>query len=165
MGKAHSAVVIFALAGLSACGFQLRSDVDLSEALGVTRLTIVDEFSPFARQLRRSLQRSGVELAEEPGQPAIDIDVSVNRVTREILTIGDTARVREYRISHRVEFRVLSASGEEILPLQILQQSRDLSFDEGELLAATREEEFVREELSRILVRLVIQRLTLLESS
>ena len=150
---------------LSACGFQLRSDVALSEVLGPTRLTVVDEFSPFARQLRRSLQRSGVSLVEEAGQAAGSIDVSLNKVNRDILTIGDTARVREYRITHRVEFSVISAAGDELLPLQTLEQSRDLSFDEGELLAATREEEFVREELSRNLVRLVLQRLSQVESS
>lgn len=162
MVKNLSIVLLLTLICLSACGFQLRSDVDLSQVLGVTRLSIVDEFSPFARQLQRSLQRSGVELLDQPGAAASNIDVSVNRVTREILTIGDTARVREYRINHQVAFRVLNASGEEILPLQVLQQTRDLSFDEGALLAATREEEFVREALSRNLVRLVVQRLSMM---
>ena len=164
MAKKRLLKLLLMLVYLSACGFQLRSDVALSQVLGVTRLSIVDEFSPFARQLRRSLQRSGVELVNQPGPATSNIDVSVNRVTREILTIGDTARVREYRISHQVAFRVLNASGGEILPLQVLQQSRDLSFDEGALLAATREEEFVREALSRQLVRLVVQRLSMLEA-
>ena len=164
MRRLNSPLVILLLICVSACGFQLRSDAALAEKLGTTRLSVVDEFSPFARQLKRSLQRSGVELIEVPDRDAGLIDVSVNRVKREILTIGDTARVREYRVSHDVEFRVLNASGEEILPLQVLQQSRDLSFDEGELLAATREEEFIREELSGNLVRLVVQRLSLLDT-
>ena len=164
MRRLNSPLVILLLICVSACGFQLRSDAASAEKLGTTRLSVVDEFSPFARQLKRSLQRSGVELIEVPDRDAGLIDVSVNRVKREILTIGDTARVREYRVSHDVEFRVLNASGEEILPLQVLQQSRDLSFDEGELLAATREEEFIREELSRNLVRLVVQRLSLLDT-
>ena len=164
MRRLNSPLVILLLMCLSACGFQLRSDAALADKLGATRLSVVDEFSPFARQLKRSLQRSGVELIEVPDRDAGLIDVSVNRVKREILTIGDTARVREYRVSHDVEFRVLNASGEEILPLQVLQQSRDLSFDEGELLAATREDEFIREELSRNLVRLVVQRLSLLDT-
>jgi len=165
MGTLHRVVILILLICLSACGFQLRSEVALAEVLGATHLTIVDEYSPFARQLQRSLQRSGVELVDQPGEAARHIDVAVNRVNRDILTIGDTARVREYRISHRVEFRVLDASGAQVLPLQVLEQRRDLSFDEGELLAASREEEFVREELSRNLVRLVVQRLSLLESS
>ncbi len=165
MGRLRTVLFMLLLISLSACGFQLRSDASLPDVLGATRLIVTDQFSPFARQLQNSLRRAGVNLVAAAGQQQSSINVTVNRVSTEILTIGDTARVREYRITHRVEFTVLNAVGVAILPLQVLQQSRDLSFDEGELLAATREQEFVRDELSRNLVRLVVQRLGLLEST
>ena len=149
---------------MSGCGFALRSDVHLADNLGETALTVVDEFSPFARQLRRSLERSGVVLVDSPTATTTRLDVSVNEVTREILTIGDTARVREYRIRHLVQFQVTGADGQQLLALQTLEQSRDLSFDEGEVLAATREEEFIREELSRNMVRQVMRQLSLVGS-
>jgi LPS-assembly lipoprotein len=164
MAKCQAIVLVVIVLGLSACGFQLRSEADLAGLLGSTRLTVVDEFSPFARQLQSSMRRSGIDLVAEQGEPESIINVTANQVSREILSIGDTARVREYRIGHRVEFVVLNAEGEILLAPQVLEQSRDLSFDEGELLAATREEEFVRAELAKNLVRLVMQRLGMLDS-
>ena len=175
-------VILFLLSSimlLSACGFQLRGDYELDTRLGNTWLQINDEYSSFSRKLSRSLERAGVTLVAAPELADSIIEVSKAEYSREVLTIGNDARVREFRLQLEVEFRVMpayteaaQASAETIesetptprLDTQILRQERDLRFDAGRVLATSREEEFMREDMDTTLVRLFMQRLGQLES-
>lgn len=163
------------LVALSACGFQLRGDYALDNKLGKTWLQTVDEYSSFSRKLSRSLERAGVNLVSSPELAESIIELSKAAYTREVLTIGNDARVREFRIQLEIEFRVLpgklnqteTADTEEVLPrldTQLLRQQRDLRFDAGRVLATSREEEFMREDMITTSVSLFMQRLGQLEA-
>lgn len=145
----------FVLAG---CGFQLRGEVNLPEAMANTQLQVQDPYSQFARRLEVLLVNSGTRISNSEQATAI-LEVPVNRVYKEILTVGDNARVREFRVRHEVQFRLLDSEGQEIIPLQRLEQSREISFDEQEILASAREEEFLRKDLADNLARLALRRL------
>jgi len=180
---------IFLLQALAACGFQLRGDYDLDTRLGKTRLQLPDPNSDFARKLERSLERAGVQLVTDEQADSI-IDVSKANFTREVLSIGNDARVREFRLQLEVEFSVLDdrqatavtptdepkkATGDKTtdidtveatairLSKQVLKQQRDLRFDAGRVLATSRESEFLQEDMSEVLVSLFLQRLAQLE--
>ncbi len=168
-------LLVASLVLLSACGFQLRGDYALDNKLGATWLETVDEYSSFSRKLNRSLERAGVNLVSSPELAESIISVSKAAYTREVLTIGNDARVREFRIQLEIEFRVLpgklnqteTAEAEAIPPrldTQILRQQRDLRFDAGRVLAASREEEFMREDMITTSVSLFMQRLGQLEA-
>jgi len=73
--------------------------------------------------------------------------------------VGDNARVREYRVTYTVKFRVTDTEGHEIIPTQTMRQSREISFDEQKILAASREQEYLKEDLAETLARLLVQRL------
>ena len=77
----------------------------------------------------------------------------------DVLTIGDNARVREYRISHTVRFRLLDADGAVLVDWQDLRQAREVSFDEQRILAGSREQEYLKKELADTLSRLLVARL------
>ena len=87
------------------------------------------------------------------------LEIPVNQVATDVLTIGDNARVREYRISHTVRFRLLDASGKELLGWQNLRQAREISFNEQRILAGSREQEYLEKELAETISRLLISRL------
>ena len=87
------------------------------------------------------------------------LEIPVNVVRKEILTIGDNARVREYRVHHTVRFRLVNMDGEVLVPEHTLEQSRVISFDEQDILAAAQEEEFLRRNMADTLSRLVIRHL------
>jgi LPS-assembly lipoprotein len=142
----------------SACGFQLREDAELPPEMAQTRLIIDDENSTLARRLRILLERSGVNFVGQAQATAI-LEIPVNNVLTEVLTIGDNARVREYRISHTVKFRVTDAEGAEIIPMQTMRQVREISFDEQEILATAREQEYLKQDLAETLSRLMVTRL------
>ncbi len=121
-------------------------------------MVIDDEYSPLARKVRVMLEQSGVQLVNGEQATAI-LEIPVNQVATDVLTIGDNARVQEYRISHTVRFRLLGADGQELIGWQNLRQAREVSFDEQKILAGSREQEYLENELAETLSRLLIARL------
>ena len=124
-----------------------------------TRLEIENPYSPFARRLSSLLEQNEVQLSAESGFETAILEVPVNEVRKEILTIGDNARVREYRVRHTVRFRLVDANGAVLIPEHELEQSRVISFDEQDILAAAQEEEFLRQNMAETLSRLVLRHL------
>jgi LPS-assembly lipoprotein len=143
---------------LAACGFQLRGDVSLPPEMAKTQLVIDDEYTPFARRVRAMLEQSGVQFVSAKNATAV-LEIPLNKVVTEVLTIGDNARVREYRIIHTVRFRLHDGDGNELVPLQTIRQAREISFDEQEILAASREQEYLKQDLVNALSRLLVSRL------
>jgi LPS-assembly lipoprotein len=143
---------------LTACGFQLQTRAELPVEMQQTRLEIQSPYSPFARRLETLLEQNGAQIVVS-GDNASILEVPQNRSRKEIQSIGDNARVQEYLIRHTVQFRLLDSSGKELIPLQTFEQSRVYSFNEQDILAAEREDEFLRNDLSDSLARMVVRRL------
>ncbi len=140
------------------CGFRLQGQAELPPEMATTRLEVQNPYSQFARRMRILLEQNRVSVVDGAGATAV-LEIPVNDVRTEVLTIGDNARVREYRVRHVVEFRLLDADGRELVPMQRLEQARTISFDEQNILASTREQEFLRSDLADILSRQVLRRL------
>ena len=143
---------------LNACGFHLQSKPELPPEMQRTVLEIQSPYSQFARRLETHLEQSGVNVVTALDGAAI-LEVPVNSTRKEIQSIGDNARVREFRVRHTVQFRLLDSDGTEMIPLQTFEQSRVYSFDEQDILAAEREDEFLRNDLADNLARMVVRRL------
>ena len=143
---------------LTGCGFQLRETADLPAVMAQTQMVVDDPYSPLARRVRTLLEQNGVTFVSGSQATAI-LEIPVNEVVTSVLTIADNARVREYRVSHTVQFRVVDAGGQEMLSLQTLRQVREISFDEQKILASSREQEYLKEDLADNLARLLVSRL------
>lgn len=159
MRRLRNALALAALALLlGACGFQLRGQADLPSEMSLTQMVVDDPYSTLARRVQTLLEQNGVSFVDGSKATAI-LEIPVNEVVTSVLTIGDNARVREYRISHTVQFRLIDAAGEELLTLQTLTQSREISFDEQKILASSREQEYLKKDLAEDLARLLVSRL------
>jgi LPS-assembly lipoprotein len=143
---------------LSACGFKLQTRAELPPEMQQTRLEVQSPYSSFARRLEILLEQNGAQIVQS-GKNAAILEVPQNRTRKEIQSIGDNARVREFLIRHTVQFRLLDSGGKELIPLQTLEQSRVYEFNEQDILAAEREDEFLRNELADGLARMVVRRL------
>lgn len=154
----HLVLFVTLLLLLSACGFQLQTRVELPAEMERTRLEIQSPYSEFARRLETHLEQNGVQVVTTLSGAAV-LDVPVNSMRKEIQSIGDNARVQEYLIRHTVQFRLLDSEGVELIPLQAFEQSRIYSFNEQDILAAEREDEFLRKDLSDATARMVVRRL------
>ena len=157
-------VLLSALVLVSACGFKLQTKADLPPEMQQTRLEIAFPYSEFARRLETLLEQGGVKVVDETEGVAV-LEVPVNRSRKEIQSIGDNARVREFLIRHSVQFRLLDKEGNELIPLQSFELSRVYSFSAQDILAAEREDEFLRNELADSLARMVVRRLGTYQNS
>jgi len=147
---------LFALS--AACGFHLQARPELPPQMQRTVLEVQDPYSQFARRLQSHLEQSGANVVSSSEGAAV-LEVPLNEVRKEIQSIGDNARVREFLIRHSVQFRLLDSDGTELIPLQTFEQSRIYSFNEQDILAAEREDEFLRNDLADSLARMVVRRL------
>jgi len=143
---------------LGGCGFHLQTKPELPPEMQRTRLEIQDPYGQFARRLQTHLEQSGVNIVTAAEGAAV-LEVPLNAARKEIQSIGDNARVREFLVRHTVQFRLLSSDGTELVPLQTFEQSRIYSFNEQDILAAEREDEYLRNELADSLARMVVRRL------
>lgn len=143
---------------LAACGFQLRGDANLPAEMDRTHMAIEDSYSTLARRVQTMLEQNGVKFVA-PGQATAILEIPENRVVTQVLTIADNARVREYRITHTVQFRLVDSEGEELMEMQTMRQAREISFDEQKILASSREQEYLKEDLAENLARQMVNRL------
>ena len=146
------AVLVLALAS---CGFHMRGEARLSPALARVKVDPVDVNSPLKRDLEAALTRSGVVLASDGAV----VKLPTMQLVTEPLTVGRTARVKEYRVRFKVELVILDANGKELLVKTPIELTRDYSFDETQALGAQAEEELLKKELERDMVQQVLRRL------
>lgn len=152
-------LVIVVAAMLTACGFQLRGEARLPAFMDRTFVAVADDSTVFMRELGLLLEANGVEVTEEPGPGAATLRIDSQNIWRQALSVTGQARVREYLIVFEVTWRLEDAQGEVALERSTLRLTRDYSFDEGEILAAQREEEFLRDELGRAMATQLVRRL------
>lgn len=153
-------LVVVLLAGLlAACGFQLRGQARLPAAMSATHVAVANANTGFVRELELMLRANGVEVVEDPGPEAAMLRIDSQSMQRRPLSVSGRARVREYVLIFEVAFDLVAPGGEVLIDDDRLRLTRDYSFDEQEILAAAREEEFLREDLGRAMAARLVRRL------
>lgn len=143
---------------VTGCGYALRGPVRLPAELSPLHLSTVDPGGPLRRELEQGLRDAGVRLANGP-EGAAHLRVLVDRIEQQVLSVGETARVREFQLVYRVEFELWGADGSLRLPRQAVELRRDYGFDEAQALGAAAEEALLRAELQREMPRRVLDQL------
>ncbi len=151
--------IVLLLGVLAGCGFQLRGDARLPDAMAETFLAVPDRNSSFARELTLRLRAGGVDVLHEPRDGSAILRIHAERLRSEPLTISGQARVREFVLVFDLDFELLDGRGEPLIARETLRLTREYSFDEQAILAATREEEFLRAELRQAMASRLMRRL------
>lgn len=150
---------------VAACGFQLRGEARLPDTMDQTWLDVPDDNSRFARELTLVLRANGVSVATTDSDAAARLRIHSENMRREALTISGEARVREFVLIFDVDFELTDSRGDVLIERETLRLMRDYSFDEQEILAASREEEFLRNDLRRSMAAQMLRRLEALEAT
>jgi LPS-assembly lipoprotein len=116
------------LLALTACGFQLRGTADLAF---------------------KNLYMQGSKLT-------INKNLSEQR-EQKILSLSGGGKVREFEIIYRVSFRLRSPSSETWGPVQTVENRRDFSYDDSQLLAKEAEEERLLEDMRNAATREIMR--------
>lgn len=165
----HRAVACLLLVVLlGSCGFRLRGEFAFPEAMSVTYLD-GDTRSELVSRMRRALIASGVRIVEDVEDARAVFKMSEERTGRRVLSVGSGGKVSEYEVISSITFEVYerrkdkdkSSSTKEpprlfrIKP-QIVRLTRAYFFDETGVLGKNEEEEILRAEMRRDLVRLIL---------
>ncbi len=146
---------------LGACGFHLQGRQPLPAAFANTYIDTKDEQTDFVQDLRKALLASGVKVIPTEGSAGATIQVHEDELTEKILSVSARNIPAEYELTYRVKFSV-SSDGKTLIEDEEVTATRDISFDEAQLLAKEREQEILREALARDLVALVMRRISAL---
>ncbi len=152
-------LTVMLLLTVSACGFQLRGDVNLDARLGKIYIQGADRYDPLVRDLTQSLIATGALVVEQHKDATAVLHILKNKASRRVLSVSSAGKVREYELYQTLEFKVGDTAGRELVAPQRLELTRAYLFDKEDVLGKSNEEEMLRRDLRRDLVRLVLLRL------
>ncbi|MBL0283077.1 MAG: hypothetical protein IPQ01_03695 [Zoogloea sp.] len=142
---------------LAGCGFKLRGQRPLpfeSLYLGMA------PYSELAAAIRREIRANGsTRLTETPADAEVRLEVLADIKDKLILALNTQGRVREYQLRQRFVFRLVSKSGQEIMPSNEIFLRRELAFDDTQLLAKQQEEALLYRDMQNDLVQQLLRRL------
>jgi LPS-assembly lipoprotein len=142
---------------LSGCGFQLRGTADLP----FDSLYLPPTDSPgIILDLKRNIQ-AGTKTAVVDDVKKADAVLVFAQETRErvILSLASSGRVREFQLRYRVAFRVHDGKGGEFVPLSAVQLTRDITFNDSDVLSKEAEESLLYRDMQSDMVQQIMRRL------
>ena len=154
-------LLVVAVLSLAGCGFHLQGRQPLPEAFAYTYVDTKDEQTDFVQDLRKALIASNVNVISTRGSSGAVITVHEDEITERVLSVSARNIPTEYELTYTVGFSVLSGD-KTLIDKEEIAATRDISFDETQLLAKEREQEILSEALARDLVALVMRRLAAL---
>ncbi len=146
---------------LTACGFQLRGSLDISQELSPI---LIEQNSAFelAREIKALLAANKVkfiESEEQVGATKTNARLSLlnESKSRRVLSVDGNGRAREYLLGYTVNFSIQikqSKPSEDSISVK-----RSLLFDPDAVLAVTNESEILYKDMRRDVSRLILLKL------
>jgi len=148
-----ASVLAFALA---ACGFQMRG----TASLPFDTIYMPTATGGIALDLKRNIQ-SGTRttVVDDPKKADALLEFSQEVREKQILSLGANGRVREYQLRYRVGFRVHDGKGAEYLPTNQLVLTRDVTFNDSDVLSKETEEQLLYRDMQVDMVQQIMRRL------
>jgi len=147
-----------ALAVLSACGFHMRREVSLPAGMQRVNVQIADPFSPLKRDLEAALTRSGASVENAPGPGVAEITISAVSLAPVVRSVGAKAYVNEFSMVYHVELSITGGDGATLLANQVIEHSRDYTFDQTQAIGTSAEQDEIKKEMERNMVQAVMRR-------
>jgi len=147
-----AAVLCIALVG---CGFQLRGQATLPfENL------YLPGTSPLVIELKRNVI-AGTHTKLTDSQRDAQAILALTHESREKIVLSYTTGglVREFQLRYRVGFRLYDPKGRNFMPPNDIELTRDISFNEGQVLAKESEEALLFRDMQSDMVQQIIRRL------
>ncbi|HEX2198882.1 MAG TPA: LPS assembly lipoprotein LptE [Burkholderiales bacterium] len=144
------------LVAAAGCGFRLRGTAQVP----FQTLYIADAVGGIALDLKRNIEAaSDAEVVSDPKAADAFLQFSHETRQKEILSLTAAGRVREFRLRYRVGFRVHDGKGNEFVPQSNLELTRDVSFNDAQVLAKEAEEQLLFRDMQNDMVQQILRRL------
>jgi LPS-assembly lipoprotein len=151
-------LAILALAWLAtSCGFQMRGQARLPfETLYVA----VPGTSQLGIELKRNIiAGTNTKLVNDPAQAKAVLTVTSEERSKTILSFNTSGTVAEFQLRYRLSFRVSDARGLDYLPQNEIRITREVSFNDAQVLAKESEEVLLYRDMQGDMVQQILRRL------
>jgi LPS-assembly lipoprotein len=159
MKRKHFVALAAASVLLGGCGFQLRQAPNFAfDSIYVG----ASANSSLANELKRSIASTGavsVVDAARLDSAQVVLDVLVDQREKLVVRLNATGQVREFQLRTRLQFRLRTPQGRELIPSTELLQQRDISFNEAVVLAKEAEEALLYRDMQNDVVQQLMRRL------
>ena len=153
---------IFA-AVLTGCGFQLRGTLSGNLPYKTMMIALPDT-SEVRVWLERYINAAGsTEIIDDPKLADATFQQLSDSRIKTILSVNAQGRVREYRLQLNYRFRVVNAKGQILVPPNDVSLSRDITFDDSNVLAKDLEEGLLWRDMNNDLVNQIMRRLSIIK--
>ena len=151
---------------LTACGFHLRGEQDLSAVLPEVKIQGIDKYSELGRDLSRALRAAKVNLDDESD---VVLEVGNDNLTKRVLSVDSAGRANQYELNYQISFKLMKRVKENekarmqvLLPQQTVSAKREFLFDANLVLAKADEERQLKKDMREDVILQLIRRLVFL---
>ena len=163
MRAAVRTVMAIALAGaVAGCGFHLRN----AQSFAFDTVAVTPERGAgVAGELARYFGDRVRPAAPAAGQPPVQAIVDILDETREqaVAGVNTSGQVRELQLRLRVQFRVRTPQGRELISPTTIAQQRELSFNETVVLAKDAEQAALYQDMQSDIVQQILRRVAAIQ--
>jgi len=154
--SSRNVLVVALLLALAACGFKLRGTAEVPfETLFVPGAT-----AGIALDLKRNIQvGTNAKVVDDPAKAEAVLQFTEEARQKEVLSLTGTGKVREFQLRYRVGFRVHDGKGGDYVPQSTIQLTRDVTFNDTEILAKEQEEQILFRDMQTDMVQQILRRL------
>lgn len=158
MRKVKFLFVVVMLFSVTACGYRLAGKADLDPIFERTHIAYQGAGLAVAELIEEQFETNKYEIVSVEQATAI-INVLYETRDREILSLDEEGKVREYELILRVGVDVKDGEGKLLVKNQEVRLSRDFLFEINELLGKSSEESKIYQEMRVDASRLILYRL------
>lgn len=164
--KILAIALLFLMAQLVACGFQLRGSINLSSDMSPIYLEQNSVFD-LAREIKSLLISNRIELVKNVQQSKSQLVLLNETKSQRVLSVDGSGRAREYLLSYKVNFAITvtqkktakNTAAQNLLDQDTLTVTRTWLFDPDAVLAVTNEAELLYTDMRREAARLILLKL------
>ena len=156
-GRLATLVIMLVVLFFSGCGFHLRGQVLLPDAMVKPHVDGSD--LELIRRLEEELRARGASPVADPTGASAVIELLSVAYLREVGTLDLRGTVTGYVLKYEVVYRVLSPDFEVLVDDTRITLSRNLDYDSGQVLQLEQDESLLRDELVDEVVRRILTRL------
>lgn len=147
--------LLLAVSLLVACGFEMRGTADLA----FHNLFIQGPTLSITKDLKKQLEINGVNIVNSAEKAELVLNLMSEGTEERILSLSGTGVVREYELFYRVNFRLRKPASETWGPVQTIENRRDFTYDDSQLLAKQYEQQRLYQDMRNDAVRELLRRL------
>ena len=141
---------------ISACGYQLRGNLELPE--GLTSIYLQDGSGQLRKEIKRTLRSTEGKLVTSIEDAGIVVKVTRENMRRRVISLSNTGRANEFELYYELDFILLDAEGKALSEKQAVEISRDYFNDQEDILGKNDEEQTIRKEMYRQAVQTIFTR-------